>query len=262
MNPDHRRFWIEKNDWLPGSAEEVEAILEQLFRVFPAGGIVQGTETSLKRLWPLLAKLWKREQIVLMGKLPGWFQGMDMSKPEAFLDPARWVSFGQYETAYEIPPGPFGIDAESWTSMFLNAGADAHHIQSMARRFRGYAGERDWPTYCYQPSLWNDDPRRVQLCMGIFGRPHSELLWHDGRHADPSPNEHAIRMADQSDMLSRVLRFTKVNCGENPISQYSPEMLDLASWRMMHKPVYCYTSSVASTKLFLDAMEVYEKGNP
>lgn len=258
MTTEHLRFWIEHN---VADMEPVKAVLPQLARVFPMGGIVQGSEVSLKRIVKEtdLLTLWKREAVVLMGKLPGWFQGMDLSKPEAFLDVARWAVFALYETAYEIPPGPFGIDAESWTSMFLNAGADAHHIQTMVRRFRGYARERDWPTYCYQPSLWNDDPRRVQLCTGIFGQPHSGLRWHEGRWTDPTQNDHAIRCADQSDMISEVKRFTKCNCGGHPDSQYTPEML-LRWMPNLPKPVYCYFGSVANVATWCDAIELLLKG--
>lgn len=263
MNIEHRRFWLEHNT---ADTAEAEALLPQLARVFPAGGIVQGTETSLKRLWPLVAKHWKREQVVLMGKLATWFQGMDLTNPESFLDRDRWASFMWYETKQDIPSGPWGIDAESWTQRgdgdygFLDANPGESQIQRAVRRFRNFGHTSDWPLCCYHPSLWADDHRRIQLCTGIFGKYHRWLRWHDGRHADPTPTVHAVSMADQSDMLSQVGRFTKVNCGTAPDSQYNPWSL-AALWSMLSKPVYCYTSSVASTGLFCDAMETFEKGS-
>lgn len=252
MNLENWRFWIEHN---VADMEPVKAVLPQLARVFPDGGIVQGTATSLWRIAKEtdLLTLWKRPQIVLMGKLATWLQGLDLSKPEAFFDILRWGQFDHYEMAYDIPQGPWGIDAETWTADFLKANPDAHQIQQAARRFRVSARDRDWPTYCYGPGLWGDDERRFKLCSLIFDQ-HPKLRWHNGRYADPSPTDAAIGYADRSDLICEVLQFTKCNVGFTEASQHSPFLLQ-TRMTLLPKPVWCYFGSVANVAAWCNSFE-------
>lgn len=255
MTTEYLRFWLEHNT---ADVEPVEAILPQLARVFPYGGIVQGTATSLRRLWPLFAKFYNRPQIVLMGKLATWFQGLDLSNVESFLRLDRWTEFANYETAYLIPPGPWGVDAETWTASFLSANPDAHQIQRAAAKFRQFASSRGWPMYCYGPGLWGDDERRFKLCSLIFDQ-HPKLRWHNGRYADPTPTDAAIAAADRSDLICEVLQFTKCNVGFTEASQHTPSLL-ATRMPLLPKLVYCYFGGVANVAAWCDEAETLLKG--